>query len=327
MLFKLTDECFAHSTNSSDLLGLSQSVLRGCHGITVSDEDAVHYGSWLDRQTLETREEWELAISETARRQAMGPSAREAEVVHSAASNFDSVPFEISPREAVTFSRSPFRIFVENDNADKNFLLAFSNSFQAKELASLEDEDFIVFEHCGGITHLPSRLEARLARNARFKHMVAAVYDSDSLEPNVRSSQADRVHQSCVKAGVPSYCLERRSIENYLPLWALTSWANINRNRADRAKLVQAKNALAGLLASQHHHFNMKNGLNGDGPRLSDAVWGGLNRESRLALEQGFGQDVASMFDEDWVRDKVSQRDSGWEEINQVIVSILELVR
>mgnify|MGYP005991642667 CR=1 FL=1 len=326
MLFEIEECCFAHTTNSSDLLGLVKAVLRGCHGVLVVDESAADYTTWLERQTEEIREEWSLALASTARSQARAPSSKTARVAHDADPNFQDDLLQIPPREAEKLSRHAFQIFVENDFADTNFLKAFANSDQLETINELESQGFVEFNHCGGITEMPRRLSARLQRHPANRHFIAAVFDSDSLEPQSPSNDASSVMQCCEERNIPSFCLDRRAIENYLPVWALSGWANCHRGKS-RTRLIRAKDAFSRLSEAQRNHYNLKSGLKGDGQRLSQTTWGQLEEKDRVPLLGGFGRQVANLFGEPHVRDNLSAKDSGWQEVNGVVVAILGLVR
>ncbi|MFC7693838.1 hypothetical protein ACFQY5_34220 [Paeniroseomonas aquatica] len=91
------------------------------------------------------------------------------------------------------------------------------------------------------------------------------MFDSDALRPNVPSDQSERLKSKCLETGLPFHQLQRRSIESYLPLPALSGWAyNERKYRAVRHPIFQAYSAMSKV---QKHHYNLKNGFEADAKR------------------------------------------------------------
>lgn len=118
----------------------------------------------------------------------------------------------------------------------------------------------------------------------------SVLFDSDALRPGVPSGESEAKSRAC--EGLHHHQLEARSIENYLPLDALSRWA---AGRSSREALLSAFLLLS---PDQRYHYNMKAGFAGDRPRAAEAgrLYDNVPARVRDALAEGFGKDIATLF-------------------------------
>lgn len=169
-------------------------------------------------------------------------------------------------------------------------------------------------------------MKARLSGLAHGESLrLWVLFDSDALEPNRPSKEANEKRELCEASRVPYHQLQRREIENYLPRQVLRTWAERSPGNVRAARRRKAL-AFAGLLPEQRYHFNMKDGFVGD-----RGVPGGIpalfsDCAAHRDLQSGFGRDIASLFQkkdvpihEEWLR-----RDGQHPETLGMVQSILQ---
>ncbi len=240
----------------------------------------------------------------------------------------------------------PLHVLLEDDNSDLAFLFRMAPPLQRRRLQHALDNGWAVADHGGGLGKMTSHVESLIedpsesARIKRLRHWVLFDRDSDPADRSRPSADSERLREMADQVcdgdpwGIASHQLGRRSIENYLPLKALDSWAAGAGGRI-RKRRYESVGAF-GRLRQNHPdcawQYNMKRGLLQDAPdqrrrlireRLSsiprdrllprqvgaafelgdlDPSYRTLDPEDRGALTFGFGRDIADLYgDEHWV--------------------------
>ena len=261
--------------------------------------------------------------------EAREPAEFTVKVCDTTESNLNAVPPIMNVEQAAHFAEEPFRIFVENDGADRDFLITFSNSEQKTKIEELEGARLIRFEHCGGITELPKKVAKFINRGNLNSSIAIAVFDCDAPQPNEASAQSKTALSECENRGVAAFRLKRRAIENYL----LRSWLNtwVNETRTKRNSYLEVYKAFCELSDTQRAHFHMKKGLNADKHGITDGtinLYGDLSEESQRKLDKGFGNAGSDLYASAWVQDSQPSEDqNGWNEVNGIVHSFLLLCR
>lgn len=194
----------------------------------------------------------------------------------------------------------PLRLVLENDESDRRFLASTVASFSA-----WCDKGWVETVMGGGAAMGSKITTAGADAVARWRTFF--VFDSDRLHPDEFAAgwappggdgcQGHQFETLC--AAIPRerwHCLERRSIENYLPPSVLQPLeANL------------AATLFGPAVGRMAHFYNMKRGLQGDGispanPKKairagrSRGAWTALSAADIAALESGFGAAVANEF-------------------------------
>jgi hypothetical protein len=324
LLFLLTESCFSKEQNIMQLAELAQIVIRGRHRIYVSNDKSEEYSAWLTKQSKGFVDEWQLALDFSVEQEAREPARSEAEVVDS-----ENSASALSLIDAVRLARDPFRIFVENDESDKNFLLSYSSNLQKRRLRDLEENGLVRFEHCGGITLIPQRVPRYVKASSWYCKNSVAVFDSDALQPNIPSTQSNAALHVCQQQSVKAFRLQRRAIENYIQKPWINTWVN-NKPRGQRKVFVQAFQAFCSLNSDQAAHFNMKHGFSGD-QKVEGAnagnLYNGIAPQTLSYLKNGFGNNLATLYAEDWVQAEKNKSDGAWNEVNSIVTELLALLR
>lgn len=307
---------------------MANMALKGRHRLYISDEGDQSYLEWFASLGTSLEEQWRLALDTSMDLEALEPAPFNVTVCEDADQSHDPNNLVLGIREAERLTREPFRVYVENDDADRNFLLTFSNQEQARKIAELEDENLLSFEHCGGISEL--RKKVRTYARARVTNFLncTAVFDSDAASPAAISNDAALAEERCRRSGMQSFMLKRRAIENYLTRGWLNTWVN---SQADEKK-VRIFDCFARMSLEQRSHFHMKKGLKADQAKIDDGtitLYAGITESDLDCLNDGFGPSLAAdLYAKDWVQTVQSVDDAGaWEEVNGMVNKILVLCR
>jgi hypothetical protein len=285
--------------NHLDLLALFRLGFTGRHLLQIAPISDLRVETWLSKQAEGVTLECRLALEIGIRHDAHLPAANVLRVSAGSAATREGCGTVLCLKDAVELLQRPFRILVEDNVADRNFLLAVAMSESRKVLSEGETKNWITFEH-GGRSGLVKRPEQYGAKQLEpLQTWVLA--DSDALAPGLRSTQAKSVAEACGR-NISFHLLMRRAVENYLPVVALEHWAEHTPMLASqRVGRKQRVRALKALKPEQRHHYNMKDGFKGDANRSdkddANALYEDVPLQSRRILADGFGMDIALLFD------------------------------
>jgi hypothetical protein len=328
LIFEFNSSCFRGEIKTLSLLAMANMALKGRHRLYISDEDDHTYLAWLGSLGTSLEEQWRQALDTSMDLEALAPAPFNVTVCEDADQSHDPKNLVLGIREAERLTREPFRVYVENDDADRDFLLTFSNQEQAKKIAELEDENLLSFEHCGGISEL--RKKVRTYTKARATNFLncTAVFDSDAPSSAAISQDASHALERCRRLGLHSFMLKRRAIENYLMRDWLKTWVN---NQGDRKK-IRIFECFARMSLEQRSHFHMKRGLKADQAKIDDGtitLYAGVAMGDLGHLNDGFGSSLsADLYAKDWIQSVQSVDDAdAWEEVNGMVNKILVLCR
>lgn len=154
------------------------------------------------------------------------------------------------------------------------------------------------------------------------------MFDSDALQPSLPSSQADRAVAACVGAGIPYHRLERRSIENYLPIGHLMAWAQASG--AARPERLRKVRALGRLTKGQRAHWSMKGGFAGDDARNGESaglLFDAVRPADRATLQTGFGDHVWEALQDRPIADNDLMADECITELRGMTAKLTRLLR
>lgn len=235
--------------------------------------------------------------------------------------------------DALQVLQTPLRLLVENRRNDGAFLRTLAPPTWRERFVEALKRRWIELDNGGGLGELTAMVKA--AARCPMDHMrLWVMFDSDAREPGKPSGDARAALAACREITqpwpVPTHCLERRAIENYLPIQALFAWAEV-ASGPEKTRLRRCAEAFKELNQPQRAHYNMKRGLWGELTserqrsyiqQDSDVIdemdlpplLRGLPEERRRHLLHGFGKDVGSLFhdegsgvrvEEDWLRREI----------------------
>ncbi len=275
------------------------------------------FGSSLRRYLVEVAPD--LAASS-------GASKRKIRVEPGAHSRWEGPVPVVTVDDALRLVTRPLGLLVEDRISDFAFLRAAAPPQWRDALDQARAEGSVEPEHGGGIPRMKARiLDAATAPDPIDRARLWVMCDSDRRapdEPNAHSEEIVELCRSTVSPWpIPCRQLRRRSIENYLPIPWLRRWPYISKPRPKQAEQRDARERAVKVIerrldASQRAHYNFKKGLLGDilvekkakkeshrraGTAIGDEdlhrLFRGLSAADRLALHDGLGDDVASMFE------------------------------
>lgn len=330
MIFELEESCFQQEPKTFSLVELANVVLHGRHRLYVQDEINNHYSNWVTALPKDLSDIWLLALNLSMELEALEPAKITIKVSEASPPDHSSSPPILSVEQASRLAREPYRVFLENDDADRHFLLTFSDSHQKAKIEELESNNLIRFEHCGGIGELKKKVVKFAGKKTLYPAICTAVFDSDAPQPNDTSNQANAVLKVCGLIGVDVFMLKRRAIENYLLLSWLNTW--VNRTRDKRKRYLSLFKNFCTLNKEQRAHFHMKNGLTADTAKVSDGtihLYDNIEDDRLRLFATGFGSNVGSdLYSSQWVQDSHQSEDpEAWEEVNGIVKEFLVLCR
>ena len=269
------------------------------HSLEVEPPDSPAFRQWREMLPELLRDELDLLLVESDKRQLRDPSTtviRVADVAHLEWKG-DVPRFPLDQAPAV-LSR-PLRVLVEGVN-DESFLRTAVPSFYRERFEQWERQQLLKIEHRGGIKNLHHALEQECQHRERRIHLFV-MFDSDARKPQEPSEDSAQLAELCEAQAVPHHPLQRRALDNYLPHPALERWLKQTQPIEFPGKWVPRLRAFRLLTDPQRHHYNMKNGLKRDreGVGLAD-IFDGLAQQlpDPTLLEEGFGSTVARAFRE-----------------------------
>lgn len=134
-------------------------------------------------------------------------------------SNNSTSDFTVS--EAIKYINKPFQIILENRNNDGFFVDALIREFKgkSKKINTFKNEDWLRYEMAGG-SGLIHYLEAEIKQyNNDLKFLKCFVLiDSDLEYPQNPNTKRVFLIEYLENNNIPFHILEKREIENYLPL-------------------------------------------------------------------------------------------------------------
>lgn len=238
----------------------------------------------------------------------------------------------LEPLDALEVLCSPVRVYVENEENDRNFLLAFASTAQRARLEAAQRRGWLVWHSGGGASGvaLAAQMVAKQARNAPAAiWRVMVVMDSDAVEPGKPGRSATKAAKHLEVATralglAPAHfgvVLRRREAENYIPARDLVKHLDSNGDagaeisawevawsKGRPAKMPPTdRRALQAAAALRHvddvflAHFDFKLGRESRRQRevvihTADDVWTRAGEHLRPALLHGIGEKECRRF-------------------------------
>ena len=173
-----------------------------------------------------------------------------------------------SRTEAIKYLLQPLSIIVENSLNDAHFINAIMRSYDSSQsFFKHASEGWVQFENAGGCGNVLNFLMARIKyfNNAPKFLRCYVLIDGDQRFPSDLVAKYDKLILNLNKWNVKYHRLEKRCMENYLPIHAIPK----NNNTRDWI------NAYEHLTPIQRDYINISNGF-----------WGDLNKEQKSKIEK-----------------------------------------
>lgn len=200
---------------------------------------------------------------------------------------------------AAAFALRPLGVLLEDRRSDRAFLLAAAPRRWRASLERALGDGALEFLNGGGLGNMLHQI--REQRDAETAARIWALFDRDQRDghaPGTPSKESDRLREACEALrshGLGYHQLRCRSIENYLPIELLKTWASV-------AGVAGAPSKVDGLAALEQHerdHLHLKK-------QLGNGLIADLLIQRRFELE------------ESWLR-----RDGHHDEICEICESII----
>ncbi|EOA6549854.1 alpha amylase C-terminal domain-containing protein [Vibrio vulnificus] len=307
MLIELDESIFVDKYNSQ-LDYILQSGLQGFVYVNF-ESDKPRVNKWISKNN----DEWNRVLDTYLLDSSSFEIYNSAIVKDVEKSNFDSQVPILTPDDAVVVLKKPVELYLENSRNDKRFLSLVLNKYERMLLSKLEDKELISFSS-GGVDELYKLLCDNVSKKGRRNKRFVLI-DSDSTAPNVISESAVRITEHCQSNSISYHVLERRAIENYLPIQFL-----INRLRPEYKvptnKDYKKYTTYLSMTPEQRYHFHMKKGFNDESCRNSGLY--DVECANLQPIKDGFTSKYADKFlnsssDYDEIHDIIKQNDENGE--------------
>lgn len=204
--------------------------------------------------------------------------------------DFDGIEYHYIDISKIDTYLGRLLITVENIESDKRFIQAAYRTFRGRELCIEREVQFI---HGGGNT-----IDRVVIENSIFPVRMICIIDSDRKFPEMPIKESKKVQDLlpiCEQKNLVLIVLERREIENYLPLEALEAW--LDKQRRSKEK----DHPFFMFTQEQKAFFDLKKGLKKEdieNKKVQDLYNGYCSDDSQKVLINGFGKSVWQAFEE-----------------------------
>jgi hypothetical protein len=230
----------------------------------------------------------------------------------------------ISLSDACNLISKNFELWLENERNDGSFIRCIISQETRDLFDSMTDCGQLRLNGLGGIGEMKVVLRGN-PQLFGFRNKIFLICDSDAASPNQRDDNAEEIVNICQQHKIHHHCLERRSIENYVPINYLAQMMSpqdlLNSNLG---KMYQA---FIDLNTSQQNFFHMKTGFNNTSCSGS-SIYDSLGPEVRSLLQNGFGSSLADTFSNHDINDIHNQiHSSNDEELENITSKINNYMR
>lgn len=253
-------------------------------------------------------------------------SSRKSNIFRVGPKNIDGF---ITIDNAISLVSKPFIVCMENNRNDKNFLNFFCDEDQRSLLQELENSVELEYWSGGGTGELKAKVES----DAFCTLTNYVFFDSDQLPFDTSTIQRTPkdIREICISKNIRYSILQRRFIESYVPMKSLHNY--VLRDRKSKLKYNPLFQEFSKLNCREtKNFFNMKYGLKGDESRVG-------GREELLTkyfhkipsnkiefFDQGFGDKLSSVYENDLPLSEKMKDIEGWNEINGIVKNILMVI-
>ncbi|EID4388071.1 hypothetical protein [Vibrio vulnificus] len=206
-------------------------------------------------------------------------------------SNFDSEIPIVTPSDGVIISKKPIELYLENSRNDKNFIKLILNQDERDLFSRLENNELLSFSS-GGVDELYQILCGNVSKKGRRNKRFVLI-DSDATAPNAISSSATKIKEHCQENNIFHHILERRAIENYLPIQYLIEKLRPEHQVCTNDDYKKYTTYLS-MTREQRHHFHMKSGFKDQSCRNSGLY--DVECPNLQTLKEGFSKKYADKF-------------------------------
>ncbi len=214
-----------------------------------------------------------------------------------------NAPLKFTPSEAKRCLDEPLYVIVENAKSDRAFLEAMIFAFKRENVIRALQADWWKLSHAGGFGEIQERVEEIRWGNKKFTR-VFVLADSDKEHPQHETDTMKKIEKYCLEQKVPFHILNKRKIENYLPVDILGLVPKSRR---------RTFNAFLHLSSEQRDFYEMKKGFkakNGGQAEISEnqqTLYQHVPRKIKNDLVGGFGPNIWHFFEK--YRDKMTAED------------------
>lgn len=277
MVIKLASSLFFEPTYFDELDVILKLFIDNRYDLYIDDPDITEKG-WIEgvRPTSVKKEFIKEALIKSAQQNKVNITLEEKNDISNSI---------YSLKDGMIFLSNSALVFMENANSDQKFIRGILQKFEkGKKAFTFYKNRWLEFRHCGGKTDITNQInqELRKYRNEALSNLnylkAIVICDSDRKYPN-EELKLDDLISYCSENKITLHILEKREIENYLPLEILEDSDFIENNKL---------NALSALSPEQQDYFDMESGFNINSQKKLHPFFEDIESENYKLLIKGF---------------------------------------
>ncbi|CAM4394413.1 hypothetical protein FLTE109939_09295 [Flavobacterium terrigena] len=211
-------------------------ILNRRYNLFFDDEDIIDTSIWSN----EARTQYKELLYEAFVATLQGSLKHDIELKE----NDNVAENEFSIDNGIIFLNSEVFIFLENATYDSCFIKGLITKFKTKgkKIQSFLDQKWIRIENCGGkggiinqVNHILSSYNNDSLENFRYLRGIV-IMDSDKKHKDDSYNDENGIIPFCDENNILLHILEKREIENYLPLELIEKIENLNQNELESFK-------------------------------------------------------------------------------------------
>ncbi len=163
-------------------------------------------------------------------------------------------------------------------------------------MISLQERGLLEFVNAGGLGELKKQVEETYSNEVGFPIRHWTFFDSDSSNSSTISAASTATIQLCREYHLKFHCLNRRAIENYVPLEAIIEKTPASRRSSSDVCLKIEKFKTFSI--EQRNHYHMKKGIK-EISCFDSGLYDDMSNEQYDLLANGFGGSFADIYSRD----------------------------
>ena len=193
----------------------------------------------------------------------------------------------LTPQNALSCLTQPAYVIVENADSDRYFLETMMHAFKRDALCESYTNGWWEIESRGGATQIKNQIQA-IQKKTKGPLRVFVLVDSDRLHPEHVNPAIQQLEKDCITEKIAYAILEKREIENYIPVEVLNDIPN---------KKEHVYKAFLELTQKQRDYYDMKKGFGKKIGQLFESKRDKFTKESIQGMCRDNPTELDDIFD------------------------------
>lgn len=236
MVIKINSNLFNQNENVNKIDTILGFILQRRYGLFFDDESVFENALWINEARANYKELLYESFVHTLE------SSVEYDIELKDEDNISNNEYSID--NAIVLLESSVIIFLENAKYDSYFIKGLISNFKnkGKKLETFLSKRWVKFENCGGknnvinqISHVLSSYEYESLENFNYLRAIVII-DSDKKHKDDEYQDDNEIIEFCHSNNIILHILEKREMENYLPLELFEDIDTLEKSELERFK-------------------------------------------------------------------------------------------